>query len=173
VEHHRRTEAQIHKGGKSTMTKRRWPVLVVGAAAFSVIGANLPASAASATQHFLSVQTSPTASTFEVSASGPIHALGVDHVLAHNKDIFVFPKGSINVTHRRTSGTQHFDKANCTAQITEQGTYKITGGAKAYAKASGNGTYSVVGYFVGCNPKKPPTTFSLVIQAAGPIHLPG
>lgn len=151
-------------------------MLVLGAAAFSVVGANIPASAASGTsgtEHILEVQTSATASTFPVSGTGPIHALGTDKVLKNNKDTFVFPKGNLDITHQKTSGSQHFDKANCTGRITEQGIYKVTGGTKAYANASGHGTYSLVGYFIGCAQNKPPQVVSIVIQAAGPLHLPG
>jgi hypothetical protein len=158
------------------MTKRRWPVLVLGAAAFSVAGASLPAWAASGTsgtQHFLAVETSPTAKTFPLSATGPIHALGKDTPLSNNTDRFAFPKGNLAITHHKTSGSQHFDKANCTGRITEQGIFQITGGTKAYAHASGHGTYSLVGYFIGCSQNKPPEAMSIVIQAAGPIKLPG
>lgn len=157
----------------SAMTRRRWPMLVLGAAAFSVVGANLPASAASGTEHVLIVQTSPTANTMPVSATGPIHALGKDIPINDNKDKFVFPKGTLLISHHKTSGSQHFDKATCTGRFTEKGIYHVTGGTKAYANASGEGTYSLVGYAIGCNPKKPPTTLSVVVQAAGPLHLPG
>jgi hypothetical protein len=160
------------------MTKRRWPMLVLGAAAISVIGADLPAWATASapvplTEHFLVVETSPTATTFPVSATGPIHELGKDVVLSDTKDRFVFKKGALNVTHKPKSQTQHFDKATCTGRFAEKGSYTVTGGSGAYAKASGSGTYSVVGYVIGCNPKKPPTTISVVIQASGPLHLKG
>jgi hypothetical protein len=158
------------------MTKRQWPVLVLGAAAFSVVGANIPASAASGTsgtEHVLILETSPTGNTFPLAATGPIHAAGKDVQLNDNKDRFVFPKGTLDITHERTSGGQSFDKVTCTGRFTEKGIYHVVGGTKAYANASGRGTYSLVGYFMGCNPKKPPTTFALILQAAGPLHLPG
>jgi hypothetical protein len=121
----------------------------------------------------LAVETSPTAKAFPVSATGPIHALGMDTPLSNNTDRFAFPKGNLAITHHKTSGSQHFDKTNCTGRITEQGIFQITGGTKAYANASGHGTYSLVGYFIGCSQSKPPQAMSIVIQAAGPINLPG
>ena len=158
------------------MTGRRWSALVLGAAAFSAVGANIPVSAASGTsgtEHILEVQTSATATTAPIAASGPIHAHGTDFQLQNNKDRFAFPKGDLFITHSRTSGSQTFDKVTCAGKFTENGIYKVTGGDKAYAGASGHGTYSLVAYFFGCNPKQPPQVFSLVLQAAGPLNLPG
>ena len=119
------------------------------------------------------IETNPTTNTFPLSTTGPIHALGKDVQLNDSKDRFVFPKGDLSVSHERTSGSQSFDKVTCTGRFTEKRIYHVTGGTKAYANASGKGTYSVVGYVIGCNPKKPPQTFALVLQAAGPLHLPG
>lgn len=153
--------------------RRHLPLFV--AALAGMCGAIPAASAAGSggnTERFIVVNTStangPT--TGPISATGPIHALGKDVPVDDNHDKFVFPKGTLLVTHHRTSGTQHFDKVTCTAQITEQGTYTITGGTKAYAGATGRGTYSLSGIFIACR-NKPPLAASFIIRAAGPLRL--
>ena len=158
------------------MSRRGWQVAAFGAMAVSTLALTVPALAASGdggTERFVDVQTSATASTFPVAATGPIHALGKDTVLGNNKDKFAFPKGALIVQHTRTAGTSTFDKVTCLNTFTEQGTYKVLSGTGAYVHVSGHGTYSVTGYAIGCSQKKPPSTFSLVIKAAGPLSLGG
>jgi hypothetical protein len=141
----------------------------LGALALGVLGSSVPASAAGAnTEHFLAVQTS-VAHKVPLAATGPIHALGTDTPLGRTKDRFAFPKGALIIVHHRTSRQQTFDRTTCTARFTEQGTYRVSSGTGAYAHATGHGTYSVHGIFIGCDQHKPPLAISVVINAAGPL----
>jgi hypothetical protein len=159
------------------MGRRKWQAATLaGAVVASTLAVTVPALAASGsggTERFTIVQTSPTGHTFPISATGPIHALGKDTPGSNNKDTFAFPKGALIVQHSRTAGTQNFDKATCLGTFTEQGVYKVLSGTGAYAHATGHGTYSLAGYAFGCSQNKPPSTFSLVIKAAGPLSLGG
>jgi hypothetical protein len=155
------------------MRVRRAVVGGLGAMALGVVGTAAPASAATNnTERFLFVNTSATATSYPVSATGPIHALGRDTPIPNtNKDHIVFPAGSITIRHDRTSGTEQFDHRTCTGRFTEQGTYRVLSGSGAYAHATGHGTYSLSGVAIGCSQKQPPSTFSLIISAAGPLNL--
>ena len=155
------------------MSIRRRHLPLFAAALAGMFGAIPAASAAGGgggTERFIVVSTSTSNGPVSgpVSATGPIHALGKDVPVDNNHDKFVFPKGTVLVAHHKTSGTQHFDKVTCTAQITEQGTFTVTGGTKAYAGAKGHGTYSLSGIFIAC-PKKPPLAASFIIRGAGPL----
>lgn len=147
--------------------------VVVGVGAVGlVVGASAPASAAVGnSEHFLAVQTSVSAHSLALVATGPLHASGTDTPLSNTRDRFAFAQGSLTIDHNRTSGTQHFDRKTCTTQFTEQGIYRVVSGTAAYAHASGRGTYSVVGVVIGCDQSKPPKAISVVIRAAGPLTL--
>ncbi len=137
-----------------------------------VVGLGNPAGAATAgTERFLILQTSPTSRTAQVSATGPVHALGTDLTVSATRDRFTFPAGSMAVAHARTAGHQSYDRKTCTARFSEQGTYRVVSGTGAYAHASGHGTYWVTGVAIGCDPTAPPTAFSVVVRAAGPLTL--
>lgn len=136
-----------------------------------VAGTSSPAAAAGSSEHILVVQTSATATSFPAAGTGPIHARGTDTPLSDTRDRFAFPKGSLIIGHHRTCGTQHFDPRTCTAQFTEQGTYRVLSGTAAYAHAAGHGTYSLSGVAIGCDRSKPPDTISVIIRAAGPLTL--
>jgi hypothetical protein len=78
-----------------------------------------------------------------VYASGPIAGSGQDRVVNNNTDKFVFTNGSVTVTHQTTSTSESFDPRSCSGTHNETGNYQIAGGTKAYAGASGHGTYSL------------------------------
>lgn len=137
-----------------------------------VAGISTPASAATGnTEHFLALQTSVSAHSFLLAATGPLHAKGTDTPLSNTRDRFNFPQGSLIIAHQRTSGTQHFDPKTCTLQLTELGTYRVVSGTAALAHATGHGTYSVTGIVIGCDQSKPPQAISVVIRAAGPLEV--
>jgi hypothetical protein len=104
-----------------------------------------------------------------VIANGPIHAAGTDVVINDSRDRFVFPEGNLRVWHQPKTSNESFDPTTCLGTFTERGVYKIVGGSGAYANVSGHGTYSVQGYFVGCDQNSPPTVFIFTINAHGPI----
>src|ERR1700709_2537834 len=144
----------------------------LGVVALWIVGVAAPAGAATDhTERFLFVNTSATADSYPVSATGPIHALGQDHPIGNtNRDRIVFPAGTLIIRHDRTSGTNSaFDKKTCTFRFTEQGTYRVLSGTRAYSHVSGHGPYQLSGVGIGCDPNKPPSTFSLIIRAAGPL----
>ena len=135
-----------------------------------VVGTGSPASAAAgSTERFLALQTSVSAASRPLAATGPIHAEGTDTPLSATRDRFTFPAGTLLIGHQRTSGTQHVDPSTCTTQFTELGTYRVLSGTRAYAHAAGHGTYSVTGLSFGCDQSKPPEAISVVIRAAGPL----
>jgi hypothetical protein len=126
--------------------------------------------AAAPTEHFRVLNTSVSGAA-TVVAWGPLHARGKDVVVNNRRDRFVFPKGALIVRHRATSHRDTFDKVTCYGQHTESGIYRVLSGTRAYAGASGLGTYTVVAQFVGCSQTKPPRVFMFEINASGPLRL--
>lgn len=106
-----------------------------------------------------------------VVARGPVHASGTDVVVNAHRDRFVFPKGALIVRHHATSRHNTFDKVTCYGRQSESGTFTVLGGTRAYAHASGHGTYTAVAQFVGCSPTKPPRVFMFQVNATGPLSL--
>lgn len=120
-------------------------------------------------EHFLGLSNNANSNTNSpVLGFGVIHAKGVDKVLSAHKDHFVFPRGTVTVVHQRIGRpVQRFDRRTCYGTFTEHGTWKATGGTRAYASISGGGTYRVHGVIVGCNQHRPPQLFQLQINAVG------
>jgi hypothetical protein len=123
-------------------------------------------------QRFIGLGTNPkTGTPSAVLGFGAIHARGTDKVISGTKDKFVFPKGSITVVHTRKTHHQSADKTTCYFTEHESGTFKITGGTRAYAGASGSGSYTASVNLVGCSRTKPPSLFMIQIHAAGSVTL--
>jgi hypothetical protein len=124
-------------------------------------------------QRFLLLGTDPTVEgpPETVLAFGPIHAKGSVTNVSDTKDIFVFPDGTLTVTHRPKSSGESFDPVTCLFRFRERGTYRITGGTGAYEDASGKGNYRVKGLGVACDETALPEVFMLRIFAKGSIHL--
>jgi hypothetical protein len=101
---------------------------------------------------------------------GPIHAKGTDRVISDTKDQFVFPRGSIFVTHKPQRSGDSFDPVTCTARFWEHGKYWVTGGTRAYAGAVGQGRYYVRVLGVSCSRSAPPDPFIVQIHAFGPLR---
>jgi hypothetical protein len=154
---------------------------VVGLLGMVLFGLASTAASATTTHHrhhhthgverFLGLQTDPsdTASP-TIVASGPIHATGSDTVIDDTHDTFVFPDGSINVTHTPKHTRDFSDPVTCLFREHESGSYRITGGTGAYADVSGHGHYTADVTAVGCDQNAPPAVFMLVIRAHGPIR---
>jgi hypothetical protein len=105
-----------------------------------------------------------------VVASGAINATGEDVVISDTEDRFVFPAGTLTVTHAAVRSKDHFKDKQCSGSFRETGRYVITEGSGAYAGASGSGTYRVVARFQGdC---QGPPTGTVTITARGSINLP-
>src|SRR3954466_8572956 len=72
-----------------------------------------------------------------VYASGPVSGSGRDIVLGQDADKFVFPAGSVLVSHHATSTRQSFDPRSCSGRFTESGTYSLSSGTGAYKGVTG------------------------------------
>ncbi len=101
------------------------------------------------------------------AVSGTEHFQIVSTNAAGNTGKLVFKNGM--------GGTQKFDPKTCLAQITQPGTYTISGGTGKYAGISGHGKFRYRLLFIGarnaqgkCAQRKPPVASQLIIQASGP-----
>ena len=143
------------------------------AAAFLTPAAAGAAGSGAPTQHIIGLQNNPRSNGFAVIiAKGPIHAHGRDVVVNQHVDRFVFPKGSITIKHRNTTGQrQRFDPVTCYGTFYQRGVYRVTGGTGAYAGARGHGRFVVRGATFGCRQHKPPRIFQLRLNAAGPLRV--
>jgi hypothetical protein len=147
-------------------------VVALGIGVLGIVGASPAVAANCPTEHFLGVNTSTADNApSPVSATGPIHALGIDTELSDTKDRFAFPKGSLIIVHKAKHDTQSGDPKTCTGGFTETGTYTIASGTGAYKHAHGHGTYAIAGYFIGCDQNKPPLVSSVILKASGPLAL--
>jgi len=110
------------------------------------------------------------------AVSGTEHFQIVSTNAAGNTGKLVFKNGSFKVHHKNgKGGTQKFDPKTCLAQITQPGTYTISGGTGKYAGISGHGKFRYRLLFIGarnaqgkCAQRKPPVASQLIIQASGP-----
>jgi hypothetical protein len=139
-------------------------IVAVGAMGTGVAGASQP------TEYFTAVQTSIDGPQ-TVTAAGPIAATGTDTQIGAHRDNFVFPAGTLTIRHEPQTTSQKFDGRTCVGTFTETGTYVIARGTGAYKHVTGSGHYKVNGIFQGCDPTAPPQTFTIIIQAHGPIFL--
>jgi hypothetical protein len=123
-------------------------------------------------QRFLLLSTDPSESaTPVVLAFGPIHAKGTDTVMSDTQDVFTFPGGTLSINHTPLKSGDSFDPVTCLFRFWERGSYEITAGTGDYSNATGHGHYRVSAQGVGCDESAPPETFTLQIQAMGPLHL--
>jgi len=104
-----------------------------------------------------------------VYASGPISGSGRDIVMGVTLDKFVFPRGSVTVSHHATSQNQTFDPRSCLGRFSESGTYSISSGTGAYSGATGSGSYTARGVTRGCTAKAKTRYF---VSASGWTKLP-
>jgi hypothetical protein len=140
-------------------------VVAVGAMGTGVAGAS-----STPTEYLTATQTSASG-PMTVVAAGPISATGTDVQSGRHRDDFVFPDGTLTVRHEPLTQRQTYDGRTCTGTFSETGTYVVAKGTGAYAHATGSGRYKVSGVFAGCDPSQPPTAYSVVIQAHGPLTL--
>jgi hypothetical protein len=153
------------------LTKAGFAALGIGALGLLTASPAL-ASGPSHIEHFTDVNTSTSNANLSppspVAAQGPIHALGTDVPLTDSKDKFVFPKGTIYVTHKGKTMHQSQDPKACLFTFNQTGTFTITSGTGAYKDAHGSGVFSVTGYFLGCG--KTARAASVIIHATGSLY---
>ena len=164
------------------------------AAAAAVVGLALPASASTVTpQHhaqwgtenfqLASDSTSQTSTTNSVIAYGLFTAAGTDNENPNGTDTFVFPGGSFTVIHTPAPNSPTiptFSTQTCMFQLTQTGTFKLTGGTGKYWHIAGHGTFtlSVIGIATRlangqCNQSQtaPLAAQQQIIQAVGKVRL--
>jgi hypothetical protein len=194
----RRTMRQGNKAAafirRATAGRRRAVALATTglAAGAAVTALALPAGAASlparpavvsGTQHFQMMTTSPTATKTSLIAYGALTAPGTDKQNPNGTDTFVFHGGTIGLKHTPGKGQtkQSFNPKTCLLQVSEKGTYKLTGGTGKYKGVSGSGTYALSIIGIGaklkngaCNPSQNavPIAWHQEINAVGKIKLP-
>ena len=96
--------------------------------------------AASGTEHFQLMTTSPTSPKSTIIAYGVFTAGGVDHS-GNKADKVKFPGGTFRIRHGRGHGKQSLDPKTCLLKISEHGRYKLADGTGKYAGLSGHGRY--------------------------------
>jgi len=164
------------------MRKSITSAIVAAAAAAVLSGTGIAAatahSAATGTEHFQMMTTSPTGSNAGIIASGVFTAPGVDHEGKGNTATFVFSNGTVSLKHSAGTGQQSFNPKTCLLTVNEHGTYKLTGGTGAYKGITGNGKYKLSILAIGpskggkCSKTGAPVAFHQLINASGPVTLP-
>lgn len=153
---------------------RRAAIALIGVVLFTLAGAS-PASAASANQRFVITDTS-SASTF--TAIGPISGSGRDVTLTstddddgsfHETTRTDFANGSIFITVDGEETGFSYNEDTCVGRFKGKGTFEITGGTKAYAGATGSGTFTFRGSFAGCDEET--GNYSSIVRARGNVTL--
>jgi len=137
--------------------------------------------AASGTEHLQLMSTSATSSSSSLIAYGPAFtAAGTDHEGSGNVDTVTFANGTFKITHKLSGrGTQHFNPVTCQYVVTQNATYKLSGGTGAYKGISGSGTAKLSILGIGarnskgkCSQTKAPVAQHQLINASGPASLP-
>jgi hypothetical protein len=132
--------------------------------------------AASGTEHFQLMSTSPTSNTANVIASGVFTKAGIDHQ-GSKVDTLVFSNGTFKVAHSRGTGTPKLNPKTCLLTLNLRGTIALSGGTGAYKGISGKGTYqfselAILAKSGGkCTMKKPPTASQVIIKATASVKL--
>jgi len=135
--------------------------------------------AATGTEHFQLVATATTSRTGHAIAYGVVTgAATVDHM---GKDAakFVFSNGSFKLSYKSgTGGTHSLNAKTCLAQVSQPGTYTISGGTGKYKGISGHGTFTFRLLAIGaknsqgkCVHNEAPVAFQVIIHGSGPVTL--
>jgi hypothetical protein len=132
--------------------------------------------AASGTEHFQLMSTSPTSNTANVIASGVFTKAGIDHQ-GNKVDTLVFSNGTFKIAHSRGTGAPKLNSKTCLLTLNLHGTIALSGGTGAYKGISGKGTYqfselAILAKSGGkCTMKKPPTASQVIIKATASVKL--
>jgi hypothetical protein len=147
-------------------------VVVVAASVLGITASQAWSTTSAHTEHFTGFSDNPNVNGIgTVWATGPVSGRGSDVVIDEHTDRFVFPTGSITVSHHITSQHDNQDAAVCTFTHEEHGVYSVISGTGAYTNAHSSGTYRVDVNAQGCSETQPPTVFTLTLQAVGPMTL--
>ena len=135
--------------------KKLWALPAIGLA--TALAAVNPAGAApSRAQGFVIVARELGTGSGRLVATGPIHGVGTDTVVAHvanpdgtftDTDQFDLPGGQVELTDTYTA-TFSFDPDSCRYDIDVSGTWEISGSSGRYAGATGSGTFTARGLIV-------------------------
>jgi len=134
------------------------------------------------TQHFQMMTTSATSNKSSLIAYGVLTAPGTDRQNPNGTDTFIFAGGTLGIKHTPAKGgdKQSFNGKTCLMQLTEKGTFKVTGGTGKYKGTTGSGTYLLSIIAIGpklksgaCNPSQNavPLAWHQQINAVGKISL--
>ena len=135
--------------------------------------------AATGTENFQLVGTSTTSRTGHVIAYGVFTGAATVHHMGKAATRFVFSDGSFKLSYKNsTGGTKSLNPKTCLAQVSQPGTYTISGGTGKYAGISGNGKFTFKLLAIGakngqgkCVHNQPPVEFQVIIHASGPVTL--
>ncbi|HVL27683.1 MAG TPA: hypothetical protein VM390_06020, partial [Acidimicrobiales bacterium] len=114
-----------------------------------LLGSTAPAVAATTgRQTFVVVLRDDTSTVY---GSGPISGIGTFSEDPNNSDLvtFTFPDGSVTLAAPSTEESESFNEVACVGRFSFGGDYTIAHATGAYAGATGSGTFSGTGIFVG------------------------
>jgi hypothetical protein len=162
---------------------RRTFAAAIGAAAAAAVlsgtalAAASAAPAASGTEHFQIMTTSPTTHKLSVIATGAFTAGGVE-IEGKTTASERLPGGTFKISHSRGTGKHTFNPRTCLLTLNLHGTYTLGHGTGKYTGISGHGTYQLHILAIAqkvhgsCSQSLPPAAFQQIISASGPVSLP-
>ena len=165
--------------------RKKWIVLastvatagiVVGSLATASASAMTPA--ASGTEHFSLMTTSPSASKYVIIASGVFTAGGVDKA-GNTTDTARFANGSFKIHHggKVKIVKEQLNAKTCLEMFVAKAKFTLGGGTGAYKGISGSGTATISGLAIAsrskgqCNPNANPLHNEETIRATGHVKL--
>jgi hypothetical protein len=159
-----------HKGVDMRVRTIAGLASVAALAAFGIGSTVVGANTSAGEEHVVISAASATAPQ-TIQMFGPITGTGIDRTVTDNQDKATFKNGTFLIDHFKTSSTHNNDAKNCVFDYLEQGRYTVHGGTGAYKNVHGKGTYNLEVLGQGCDEKKPPKEFSIVVHAAGPLSV--
>jgi hypothetical protein len=109
--------------------------------------------------------------------SGAFTAGGTANLLSGHGTLKV-PGGTIKVTSKAKPAKTKGSLKTCLEAVTQNGTYKLTGGTGAYAGITGSGKFKLKGAYVfptvngKCSGKGNPVAGQVAVTGSGPVTLP-
>lgn len=112
-----------------------------------------------------------------VIAFGPITSVGTFQEIDEENVAFVFPEGTIFLHVPNEEESENFNERTCSGSFSFSGPWTITSGTGDFEDATGSGTFSGRGRFIGvrtdegCSEEE--GFFSLIVRAQGEVDLGG